>query len=106
MIQIVQTACFRFISYREANKVCLYLTTCFASGIKGEEMKNESQQKNKPNSHSQIWLYRKLTDACQTKANNKKKTGITGNTSTMGSNGAYASGNFASIRSISSNYPS
>ena len=42
--------------------------------------------------------YLKLTDACQTKANNKNNTGITGKISTMGSNGAYASGNFAIIK--------
>ena len=34
--------------------------------------------------------------ACQTKANNKKKTGIIGNTSTIGLNATYASGNRAS----------
>ena len=34
--------------------------------------------------------------ACQTKANNKKKTGIMGNTSTIGLNATYASGNRAS----------
>ena len=39
--------------------------------------------------------YLKLTDACQTNANNKKNTGIIGKISTIGSNGAYASGNFA-----------
>lgn len=30
--------------------------------------------------------------ACHTKANNKKKTGMTGNTSTIGLNTTYASG--------------
>ena len=30
--------------------------------------------------------------ACHTKANNKKKTGITGNTSTIGLKATYASG--------------
>ena len=44
--------------------------------------------------------YRKLTDACQTNANSKKSTGIIGNTSTRGSKGAYASGNFASNKAI------
>jgi hypothetical protein len=36
--------------------------------------------------------YRKLTDACHTKARSKKSTGTIGSTSTRGSNGAYASG--------------
>jgi hypothetical protein len=40
--------------------------------------------------------YLKLTEACQTKANKIKNTGIIGNTSTIGANGAYASGSFAS----------
>jgi hypothetical protein len=40
--------------------------------------------------------YLKLTDACQTKAKRINKTGITGRTSTIGANGAYASGSFAS----------
>lgn len=40
--------------------------------------------------------YLKLTEACQTKAKRINKTGITGNTSTSGENGAYASGSFAS----------
>ena len=40
--------------------------------------------------------YRKLTAACQTNAKSINKTGIIGNTSTRGSNAAYASGNFAS----------
>ena len=44
--------------------------------------------------------YLKLTDACQTKARSKKSTGIIGNTSTRGSKGAYASGNFASKKAI------
>ena len=44
--------------------------------------------------------YLKLTEACQTKANSKKSTGMIGNTSTRGSKGAYASGNFASNRAI------
>jgi hypothetical protein len=43
-------------------------------------------------------FYRKLTDACQTKANNKKKTGMIGKTFTIGSKGAYASGNFAKTK--------
>lgn len=34
------------------------------------------------------YFYLKLTDACHTKANNKKKTGMIGNTSTIGSKGA------------------
>ena len=50
--------------------------------------------------YTKIKSYRKLTEACQTKANNKKKTGIIGKTLTMGSKGAYASGNFASNKSI------
>ena len=33
--------------------------------------------------------------ACQTNANNKKKTGIIGKTSTIGLNATYASGNRA-----------
>jgi hypothetical protein len=44
--------------------------------------------------------YLKLTDACQTKARSKKSTGMIGNTSTRGSKGAYASGNFASKKAI------
>jgi hypothetical protein len=36
--------------------------------------------------------YLKPIAACHTKANNKKKTGITGNTSTIGLNATYASG--------------
>ena len=40
--------------------------------------------------------YLKLTDACQTNAKRINKTGITGKTSTIGENGAYASGSFAS----------
>ena len=40
--------------------------------------------------------YLNPTAACQTKANNKKKTGIIGNISTMGLNATYASGNRAS----------
>jgi hypothetical protein len=47
-------------------------------------------------------VYLKLTDACQTKASNKKSTGITGKTFTIGSKGAYASGNFARIKTIDS----
>ena len=39
--------------------------------------------------------YLKLTDACQTKAKRINKTGITGRMSTIGENGAYASGSFA-----------
>ena len=35
-----------------------------------------------------LMIYLKLTDACHTKANNRKNTGITGNTSTIGSKGA------------------
>jgi hypothetical protein len=45
-------------------------------------------------------FYLKLTEACQTKANSKNNTGITGKTSTIGSKGAYASGNFAKIKAI------
>lgn len=44
--------------------------------------------------------YLKLTAACQTKANNINKTGMIGSTSTIGSNGAYASGNLATNRFI------
>ena len=40
--------------------------------------------------------YLNPTAACQTKANNKKKTGIIGNTSTIGLNATYASGSRAS----------
>lgn len=39
-------------------------------------------------------VYLKLTAACHTKASNRKKTGITGITSTIGLKIAYASGNF------------
>jgi hypothetical protein len=42
-----------------------------------------------------INCYLKLTDACQTKAKRINKTGITGRTSTIAENGAYASGSFA-----------
>jgi hypothetical protein len=42
-------------------------------------------------------IYRKLTDACQTKASNKKRTGIMGKTSTIGSKTAYASGSLPKI---------
>ena len=41
-----------------------------------------------------LLFYRKLTEACQTKASKIKSTGMIGKTSTMGSKGAYASGNF------------
>jgi len=37
---------------------------------------------------TEVSNYLKLTDACQTKANNKNKTGITGNTLTNVSKGA------------------
>lgn len=40
----------------------------------------------------QFLVYLKPTADCQTKATNKKKTGIIGRTSTKGENGAYASG--------------
>ena len=33
-------------------------------------------------------IYRKLTEACQTNASNKKNRGMVGKTSTIGSNGA------------------
>jgi hypothetical protein len=39
--------------------------------------------------------YLKLTAACQTNARRIKRTGITGIKSTIGENGAYASGSFA-----------
>ena len=39
--------------------------------------------------------YLKPIAACHTNANNKKKTGIIGNTSTIGLNAMYASGNRA-----------
>lgn len=42
--------------------------------------------------------YLKPIAACQTKANNKKKTGIIGNTSTIGLNTVYASGNRAKTK--------
>jgi hypothetical protein len=45
--------------------------------------------------------YLKPIAACQTKANSKKKTGITGRMSTSGRNIAYASGSFATIIVIS-----
>ena len=38
--------------------------------------------------------YLKPTDACQTKANNKKKIGIAGKTSITGLKTTYASGSF------------
>ncbi len=44
--------------------------------------------------------YLKLTEACHTKAKAKNTTGIIGSTSTIGSNGAYASGNFAKNKTI------
>ena len=44
--------------------------------------------------------YLKLTEACQTKAKSKNKIGIIGKTSTSGSNGAYASGNFVKKKVI------
>lgn len=47
-----------------------------------------------------IFYYLKPTAACQTKAKAKNNTGITGKTSTIGSKGAYASGNFASRKDI------
>ena len=53
-----------------------------------------------PSNWSSLFCYLKLTDACQTKARSKKSTGIIGNTSTIGSKGAYASGNFASKKAI------
>ena len=40
----------------------------------------------------EISNYLNPTAACQTKANNKKKTGIIGNTSTIGLKATYASG--------------
>jgi len=40
--------------------------------------------------------YLKPTAACQTKANKRKSTGITGITSTIGRNAAYASGKYDS----------
>ena len=40
--------------------------------------------------------YLNPTDACQTKANRRKKTGIAGITSTIGRNAAYASGRYDS----------
>jgi|SaaInl85LU_5_DNA_1037374.scaffolds.fasta_scaffold00385_19 hypothetical protein len=45
--------------------------------------------------NTSLICYLKPTDACQTKANNKNNTGITGNTSTIGLKIVYASGNFA-----------
>jgi hypothetical protein len=39
------------------------------------------------------YSYLKPTDACQTKASNRKNKGIAGNTSTIGLNAAKASGN-------------
>ena len=41
------------------------------------------------------YFYLKPTAACQTNASKRKKTGITGATSIMGLNIAYASGNLA-----------
>jgi len=45
-----------------------------------------------------IKFYLKPTAACQTKANNRKKIGIIGSTSTKGSKIWYASGSFAKRR--------
>ena len=45
---------------------------------------------------SKLLFYLKPTAACQTKANSKKNTGITGATSMIGLKIAYASGNLAS----------
>jgi len=47
-----------------------------------------------------IYLNRKLTDACHTKARSRKRTGIIGSTSTSGSYITYASGSFASEKII------
>ena len=44
---------------------------------------------------NQGYSYLNPIAACQTKANNKKKTGIIGKTSTIGLNTIYASGNRA-----------
>ena len=44
---------------------------------------------------SKLIFYLNPTAACQTKANSKKNTGITGATSTIGLKIAYASGNLA-----------
>ena len=41
-----------------------------------------------------IYYNRKLTEACHTNARSKKRTGIIGRMSTIGSKGAYASGSF------------
>lgn len=59
--------------------------------------------KDKVRNRKQINDYRKLTDACQTKANKINKTGITGKTSTIGEKGAYASGSFATISALDIN---
>ena len=48
----------------------------------------------------QVRNYRKLTEACHTKAKRKNKIGITGKTSTKGLKGAYASGNLAKKISV------
>lgn len=50
---------------------------------------------NKPKFLMYFSNYLNPIAACQTNANNKKKTGTIGNTSTIGLNAAYASGNRA-----------
>jgi len=49
---------------------------------------------------SLIWFYLKPTEACQTKANKRKRTGITGITSTIGRNTVYGSGRAANKKLI------
>lgn len=65
------------------------MTVCYLGGL---WFSTENQSPPKSN-------YLKLTDACQTNAKRINKTGITGRTSTIGANGAYASGSFASTMS-------
>jgi len=50
------------------------------------EKKLESEENKYSLENIYLNNYLKLTDACHTKANNKNKTGITGKTSTIGSN--------------------
>ncbi len=54
----------------------------------------------------QLWLsnYLKPIAACHTNANNKKNTGITGNTSTIGLKTTYASGKRDNSKVSISNY--
>jgi hypothetical protein len=56
--------------------------------LEKENFKKNRKTKNKNQKKKFVIFYLKLTDACHTKANNKKKIGIIGKTSTIGSKGA------------------